>query len=226
MPKKSSTEFATANSLYYSGTQSGTASINIGTSMNPAYRMPRYYNYNHQSISANRPQSPAANNAINNTTKASMYSYSNYYTWAAAMANTAYYASPTYTDTYGETSETVSTSICPSGWALPYGRISGNGSTSGGFSYLDSHLGGTGGTQSTAVASNRWRTFPNNFLYSGRLYSSNIDGNGFIGYYWTSTASSAGYSYILYLNSSSLYPGTKDFTQYSGGSIRCVLSSS
>ena len=83
---------ASTNSLYYRGIQSGTASIDIGTSNDPGYRMPRYNNWNNQSISANRPQNPTTNMATNNTTNAGMYSYGNYYTWSATIADTTYYA--------------------------------------------------------------------------------------------------------------------------------------
>ena len=70
-------ESTTANSLYYSGTQSGNATINIGTTDNPGYRMPRYNNNN----TSSRASNPTGNGG-------NMYSYGNYYTWSAAMANT------------------------------------------------------------------------------------------------------------------------------------------
>ncbi|MBR3256393.1 hypothetical protein IKG10_01850 [Candidatus Saccharibacteria bacterium] len=80
----------TANSLYYSGTQSGTASINIGTSNYPGYRMPRYNNLNTPANASNRPQNPTSNTFTNNNTTVGMYSYGNYYTWHAAIADLTY----------------------------------------------------------------------------------------------------------------------------------------
>ena len=216
----------TANSLYYSGTQEGTASIDIGTTNYPAYRMPRYNNLNTPTDASNRPQNPTSNTYTNDNTTVGMYSYGNYYTWSAAMANTIYYSGPNATDADGKTSDNVNTSICPSGWRLPYGNTTGNGATSGGFSYLDIQLGGTGAYQSTAEASNRWRKFPNNFLYSGYFYTSSANNRGSYGYYWSSTAFSNYYSYYLYLTSSYVYPGSSNYNKSGGRSIRCVAPSS
>ena len=222
---------ATANSLYYSGTQSDTASVDIGTTNYPGYRMPRYNNYNHQTTSANRPQNPTANDATNSTTSAGMYSYGNYYTWAAAMANTGYYNTTT-ADANGYTpSEAANTSICPKGWKLPYGRRTGKGATSGGFSNLDIALGGTGASSSSSTTptgvdmSKAWRAFPNNFLYSG-YFSGSSASRGSYGNYWSSTTNNFYYSYYLHLDSSGVTPGTNSSLKYYGDSIRCVASSS
>ena len=209
------TDSTTANSLYYSGTQEGTASIDIGTTNYPAYRMPRY---NHTNTS-DRATSPTTNGGA-------MYSYGNYYTWSAAMANTIYYSGPTATDADGKTSDNVNTSICPTGWRLPYGRTTGNGATAGGFSYLDIQLGGTGASQSTTEASNRWRKFPNNFLYSGYFNTSSAYNRGSYGYYWSSTAVNSYGSYLLSLGSSNVYPGSGGYNKYYGFSVRCVAPGS
>ena len=177
--------------------------------------MPRY---NHTNTSA-RATSPTSNGSA-------MYSYGNYYTWSAAMANTIYYDSPTATDADGKTSDNVNTSICPSGWRLPYGNTTGNGANSGGFSYLDIQLGGTGADQSTTEASNRWRKFPNNFLYSGFFYTSLAYSRGNGGYYWSSTASSSNYSYGLILGSSGVNPVSGSVSKFLGYSIRCTVAGS
>ena len=218
-----------ANSLYSNDGSNDT--INIGTSDYPAYRMPRYNNYNNQSTSAGRPQNPTSNSATNSTTNAGMYSYGNYYTWAAAMANTNYYNTTT-ADANGFTpSEAAKTSLCPTGWTLPYGRNTGNGAASKGFSYLDTQLGGTGATSSSstdptgATMSLRWRSFPNNFLYSGYFYTSSAFLRGSDGFYWSSTAFNYNNSYNLYLYSSNVYPGTNNFNKFSGFSIRCLAGS-
>ena len=208
----------TANSLYYSGTQSGDATVNIGTSNYPEYRMPRYNNWNNQSTSADRPQNPTTNSATNSTTNAGMYSYGNYYTWHAAMANTTLYSGPTATDADGKTSETVNTSLCPTGWRLPYGRNTGNGTIAGGFYNLNYKINNDSNvTESTA--SLKLRSFPNNFLYSGYFESH----RGSFGYYWSSTANSGSNSWYLYLRSSNVTPGTSLNDKCNGQSIRCTV---
>lgn len=203
----------TANSLYYSGTQSGTASINIGTTDNPGYRMPRYRNTNTSSRASNPTRNTGA-----------MYSYGNYYTWSAALANTIYYSGPTATDADGKTSETVNTSICPAGWRLPYGRNSGNGNTAGGFYYLNYKINGNSNvTNSTAVR--KLRAYPNNFVYSGYVNNGSIDTRGSSGHYWSSTTLTANYAYYLYFDSDSVSPGTINYGKFYGFSVRCVLGS-
>ena len=207
------TNSTTANSLYYSGTQEGTASINIGTTNYPGYRMPRYNNFN---------TSTRASNSTNND--GNMYSYGNYYTWHAAMANTTYYDSPTATDADGKTSETVNTSLCPTGWRLPYGNNTGNGTTIGGFYNLNYKINNDSNV-TNSTASRKLRAFPNNFLYSGRFLTSSAGNRGSYGYYWSSTAYYRDTSYYLSLYSSDVYPGTNRSNKGNGFSIRCTVGS-
>ena len=203
----------TANTIYKSDStadvynpSTGTKE-NIGTTNNPGYRMPRYEHRNTASI-ASEPVVPNAN----------VYSYGNYYTWAAAIADTTY---------YGNTNEhtTVATSICPKGWHLPYGNSGSTspnlGNTSGGFYYLGVKLSATSGANGSKV----WRSFPNNFLYSGYAYSSYVDNRGSYGRYWSSSAYTANFAYYLALYSSGLYPGTDDDNKYYGFTVRCVAGS-
>ncbi len=206
------TDSTTANSLYYSGTQSGTASINIGATNYPGYRMPRYNNLN----TSTRASNPTANSG-------SMYSYGNYYTWHAAIANTTHYSGPTATDADGKTSETVNTSLCPTGWRLPYGSDAGNGTTIGGFYNLNYKINNDYNV-TDSTASRKLRAFPNNLLYSAYFGTSSAYGRGSYGYYWSSTAYNNTYSYYLGLNSSYVAPGTNCNTKYSGSSIRCTIS--
>ncbi len=213
------TDSTTANSLYYSGTQSGDATVDIGTTDNPGYRMPRYNNWNNQSTSANRPQNPTSNSDTNATTNAGMYSYGNYYTWHAAIADTTYYSSGDH----------GTTSLCPKGWRLPIG---GQSTTNMSFGKLSVELGGpaNGATANSSSAptgtemSKVFRSYPNNFLYSGYFYTSSAYYRGSFGYYWSSTASSYSYSYGLYLSSSYVSPGTDYYYKGYGSSIRCTVS--
>ena len=206
-----------ANSLYSNDGSNDT--INIGTSNYPAYRMPRYNNWNHQVSSANRPQSPTTNSATNNTTNAGMYSYGNYYTWHAAIADTTYYSSGDH----------GTTSLCPTGWRLPIGnRSTANMS----FGKLSVELGGpadgaTANSSSTptgAEMSKVFRSYPNNFLYSGYFTTSSASYRGSHGRYWSSTAYDSNYSYSLTLDSTIVRSGTNSYNKYDGYSIRCIVS--
>ena len=233
----------TANSLYYSGTQSGDATIDIDTTNNPGYRMPRYNNYNHKASSTDRPQNPTTNSATNNTTNAGMYSYGNYYTWSAALANTIHYNSPTATDADGKTSETVNTSLCPKGWKLPRGGNKSRETTNDFWSLIVAGInGGTNpanydsstipiytdysGTPEGSDTSKKLRAYPNNFLYSGYFETSSTTGRGSDGRYWSSTASSNIDSYRTHLYSTRVDPGNGSNHKYSGYSIRCTVSPS
>ena len=227
----------TANSLYYSGTQSGDATIDIGTTNYPGYRMPRYNNLN----TTNRATNPTNNSG-------NMYSYGNYYTWHAAIADL------TYNGTNNQS--TTGTSLCPAGWHLPTGGMAyASGSTSGvnvtgntltfrefynlgyktmdevrtayedipssGYAYYSPNTTNTTGKTATAAI----RSFPNNFLYSGSFRTSSDYNRGSGGYYWSSTAYNSYGSYSLYLNSSYVYPGTNLYNKYFGPSIRCTVGS-
>ncbi|MBR0431158.1 hypothetical protein IJJ05_02630 [Candidatus Saccharibacteria bacterium] len=224
----------TANTLYKSDGSGDIAGVNgatlsdIGTTNSPGYRMPRYRNDN---TNTNSTINPNVNTNNMTSTGQNIYSYGNYYTWAAAMANTKYYNTTT-TDANGFTpSEAANTSLCPTGWKLPYGRSSGKGAATGGFSYLDIQLGGTGtnATSSTtptgADMSKIYRTYPNNFLYSGYAYGSSVGIRGFDGYYWSSTADYNHSSYYLGLDSTHIYPGTYVNSKGYGYSIRCLVGS-
>ena len=212
-------ETYTANSLYYSGTQSGTATIDIGASNYPAYRMPRYNNLN----TTNRASNPISNSFVADGTTGGMYSYGNYYTWHAAMADTAYYSS----------GDRDTTSICPLDWKIPLGKTStGNleqgvsdaANRVGGFSYLDRKMGGTGANQSTT--SSRWRRFPVNLLFSGSFSGSSSYFRGDQGSYLSSTVYDRYNSYGMRLNDSDIvYPGTATRSLPDGYSIRCIVGS-
>ncbi|MBR3131942.1 hypothetical protein IKG33_00810 [Candidatus Saccharibacteria bacterium] len=231
-----------ANSLYYSGTQQGTANINIGTSNDPGYRMPRYNNINNQSTSTNRPQNPTTNSATNSTTNAGMYSYGNYYTWHAAIADL------TYNGTLNNS--TTSTSLCPAGWHLPTGglanangvNVTGNPSTFREFynlgyelmdeiktAYQDQLNSGNSYYASTTNTAGKnaieaFKSFPNNFLYSGAVNASSIFNRGSAGLYWSSTADTNTKSYGFYFYSNRAAPGTWSLDKSKGYSIRCVAN--
>ncbi|MBQ3465069.1 hypothetical protein IJH15_02510, partial [Candidatus Saccharibacteria bacterium] len=205
----------TANSLYYSGIQSGTASIDIGTTNNPDSRFPRYHNNNTNTDITVNPNTTVANMTSGGE---NVYSYGNYYSWPAALANTNYYNSLTATDSNGKTSETANTSICPSGWRLPYGLTYGNGNTPGGFYYLNYRLNNNSNI-TDATSSNIFRSYPNNFVLSG--YTTNITTTE--GYYWSSTNSPyyGSSAYDFSITKKRISVSGYDY-KYKGKSIRCV----
>ena len=219
----SATEPNTANSIYYSGTQSGTATININTTNFPVYRIPRYCNDNTNTDTATNPNTTVANMT---GTDQNVYSYGNYYTWSAALANTIYYDSPTATDADGKTSETVNTSLCPTGWRLPYGRKTGSGNTPGGFYYLNYKINNDSNV-TNSTASTNLRAYPNNFLYSGEATDDPLlNDKGGYGYYWSSTADGINNSYYAYLHGSSgVSPGNSTSDKTHGYPIRCLAGS-
>ena len=225
---KSST---TANSIYKSSAASPTDTYDgsgrledIGTSNNPAYRFPRYNSNNTQSLIDSTTYTQNYANASSPSTSgtfpgANLYSYGNYYTWAAAMANTNYYNS-------SSTSEAAGTSICPFNWHLP-----SSNSTTKEYGTLSTSYGGTGDKQSgTAqsgdIMSNRFRSFPNNFLYPGYFNGSSANRRGSDGYYWSRSANSVSSSYYLGLGSTYLGPSNDGGYKHFGFSVRCLINTS
>ena len=195
---------ATPNNLYNSTNITGSST---------GYRFPRYNNNN------TKTSLTASYSGTGSSTYYSWYSYGNYYSWAAAMANTTYYDSATGTSG----SESADTSICPTNWTLPT-----SGTTTEDFGTLSTSYGGTGATQSGTsesgdIMSNRFRTFPNNFLYSGDFYDSSANYRGTSGYYWSRSAYGY-YSYNLGLDSTLLYPSLYN-NKYLGFSVRCLVGS-
>ncbi|MBR3180001.1 InlB B-repeat-containing protein [Candidatus Saccharibacteria bacterium] len=160
------------------------------------------------------------------STNAEVYSYGNYYSWAAVIGSTTAYS----TD-----NQSVNTSICPSGWHLPKGGDSNNATNSefwklgtaimgfapsNNFSYQNTETNTAGKTATAAI-----RSYPNNFLYSGYLNGSSFNTRGSDGNYWSSTVRGSNYSYYPYFYSSLVAPGTYNGDKYLGFSVRCVAGS-
>ena len=182
----------TPNSLYT--TETGVEGKNTisGDSTYLGYRFPRYNNDN---------TSQRAENTTN--TNANIYSYGNYYTWAAVIADTTHYTSGNHN----------TTSICPTGWHIP------TGSTSGEYYTLNTNANSGATNTSTGL-----RSYPTNFLYSGRFDTSSANNRGGYGYYWSSTANNTIHSSILRLYSTHVIPGTYFYDKYYGFTARCVAS--
>ncbi|MBQ3433301.1 hypothetical protein IJG22_03365 [Candidatus Saccharibacteria bacterium] len=82
-------------------------------------------------------------------------------------------------------------------------------------------MGGTGDVQNSAVASNRWRSYPANFLYSG-LWHGGVAGNrGLDGFYWSRTANSSTDARNLVFISEMVYPNNYN-DEYYGLAVRCL----
>ena len=227
------TSSTTANSLYYSGTQSGDATINIGTSNYPGYRMPRYNNLNTPANANDRPQNPTSNTSTDDNTTAGMYSYGNYYTWHAAIADLTHNGT--------DNSSVTNTSLCPTGWRLPQGgnktRIESDDDNDFWNLTVDALNGGTApanyssniyphytSASEAGPVADKLRSFPNNFLYSGLFNTSSANSRGSGGYYWSSTANNTFNSYYLLLNRSYVLPGAVINLKHLGYSIRCTVS--
>ena len=143
--------------------------------------------------------------------KSDVYSYGNYYNWYSATAGHG---------TYSKISGNTDGDICPAGWHLPTG-----GSASSDFGALDVAMGGTGATQYTAEASNKWRNYPNNFVRAGYIDSLSITlrNRSVSGYYWSSSANgSDDRAYRLSISSTSVSSGTNSAYKIFGNMVRCV----
>ncbi len=151
------------------------------------------------------------NTSSSYSTENNVYSYGNYYNWYSATVGHGKYG-----DNYAS-GYVASGDICPAGWHLPTG-----GNASAEFGALDVAMGGTGATQYTAEASNRWRIYPNNFVYSGYVNGSSVYDRNSHGEYWSSSASSSNRACNLYLLSSYVSPGTSNALKYDGRMVRCV----
>lgn len=183
----------TANSIY---STDGSTAVRI-TGMYVNYRIPRYNNTN----TSSRYSGTSDYYGDSNT-----YSYGNYYTWAAAIADTGYY------NTDGQSVTT--TSICPTGWHLPTGGSSGEAYT------LNTAV--NAGATDTA-ASNVLRSYPNNFLVSGE--KSNATGfyaRGNWGSHWTPMVEDQFFAYTFEVGTYFVDPAISSRSKSFGYSIRCV----
>ena len=228
----------TANSLYKSDGSGDVAGVNgatltdIGITDSPANRFPRYHNSNTNTDNTINPNTTIANMTSANQ---NVYSYGNHYSWPAAKANTSYL-------TFANSNAT-STSLCPSGWRLPQGGDKANQSANDFWSLIVTGINNgtnpanydssnyplfSGSDEANPVVA-KLRTFPNNFVYSGRVYNNNISyayGLGSGGYYWSATAINYSDAFGLFFATTVVWPGTDYQNKYHGWSIRCVTSPS
>ena len=142
--------------------------------------------------------SPTANDS-----KSSWYSYGVWYNWYTATAGNG-------------VRETLSGSttgdICPAGWRLPTSGSNGE------FSALNRAL-NNGKTNSDAI----FRSYPNNFVYSGDHNATNDGGRGAYSRYWSATAQNIDKSYRLGLTTSSVTP-MNTWNKWDAFTVRCIKS--
>ena len=154
-----------------------------------------------------------------------IYSYGNYYNWYSATAGRGTYS-------FSTKNNSVTGDLCPAGWHLPKGGSSANATNSdfwqlglgtmgaapsNNSQYTSSETNAAGKTATAA-----FRSYPNNFVYSGGVVGGSVNGRGSSGLFWSSTALSSRNAYTLSLYSSYVYPGTGDSYKYYGWAVRCV----
>ena len=152
---------------------------------------------------SNNTTDPAAN--MVSVQNQYVYSYGNYYNWFSATAGSGI---------YNESSGNMEYDICPAGWFLPSGNVSGD------YAVLESSANVVNG----GLASATFRAFPINYLYSGSVYESSLGYRGTEGAYWASTASSNDYAFGLFFKKyefRAAFANRKHF----GFAARCVSGS-
>ena len=149
------------------------------------------------------------NTASSYSTSGDVYSYGNYYNWYSATAGHGKYGND-YGSSYNAPGD-----ICPAGWHLP------TGTTVGEFNVLNTAING-GATDS--IASNKLRSYPNSFVYSGFLITSGISWRRSYGCYWSASGDYDDAALGLYFSSSRINAGI-DFdysNKHYGRAVRCV----
>jgi len=142
---------------------------------------------------------------------AQWYGYGNYYNWYTTTAGTGTYSVSGGNNATGD--------ICPNGWSTPTG-----GNIGAQFDTLDIAIRGTNNDRDTAEASNRWRSYPNNFLYSGIWQSSVAVGHGSHGIYWSRSSGGSDYAGVLDFTPSYVRPVVYDMYKNGGHTVRCLTS--
>lgn len=209
-PEYSNFNTTTPNSLYTTDTSSTTLNIITGNN-NLVNQFPRYNDNNSHidgiSFSGTTlVTDPYRNGNYNNQ----WYSFGNYYSWAAAIADTS--------DHINNGNTVSNTSLCPLGWHIP------TGGTAGEFADYSVSLGGLrtemryDTTPTGDLMSKKFREYPNNFIYSFSYTS-----GGLFGTWWSSTVYDSGRVYGFHIESFYASPSnTGVMTKNSLQSIRCI----
>ena len=153
------------------------------------------------------------------TMRGSMY-YGDYYNWYAATAESGNYNMGTNAE--------AEESICPRGWRLP---VNGGNDTDKSWQKLIMGVYGystaAGYNQNNRVAINKIMSLPLSVPFAGHYEWTNgaLDGRGYDGNYWSSTATSTGdgtYAYYLFMNYGGYLNPQSNSNKTYGLTVRCV----
>lgn len=144
-----------------------------------------------------------------NNASTSWHSYGNYYNWYTATAGNG---------TYSMSDGIAAGDICPSGWHLPTDHTS-----DGDLATLDRAIGGTGADQSNDKASNRWRSYPLNFVYSGEWRNKTAQNRNYSGSYVTSNTTSQERAINFWLRPTTININSNTNYKNRGQTVRCVI---
>ena len=208
------------NSWWYSSANNNDTiptSNHLSTTTNPtniAWCKTSSSNCDDQSMLATNNTTLYVNNTTSNYSASSnVYSYGNYHNWYSATAGHG---------TYSKFGGNTTGDICSAGWHLPTGR-----NASGDFGVLDIALGGTGTSSNSsttptgATMSLAYRSYPNNFVYSGNMAGAVIDVRNSYGVYWSASGVDNSEAYAFYFYNTFVGPGASDY-KWSGKMVRCV----
>ena len=173
------------------------------------------------------------NTASSYSASSNAYSYGNYYNWYSATAGHGKYGS-SYGNGYHAPGD-----ICPTGWYLPKGGNKANEASNEFWSLIVTGINNGvnpanydgssypyyNDTAEAGPVSNALRSYPNNFVYSGRVNGSSVDSRDSFGYYWSASGYNSNNAYILNFSSTYVYPGTNSGNKYSGRMVRCLSGS-
>ena len=211
------------NSLYKSDQSGDIYGVN-GATKSDIYQnqaagchYPRYNRNNTNIGGTNASGESLIPSPTDDTNTAQWYAYGNYYTWNAAVANTAYYM---------YSGSEPNTSICQKGWRLP--KPSEYRALSVALGGLDTAMGSSTAPTGTEM-SYIMRAYPNNYIFAGVYYNTSARLRGQYGKYLTSnTSASSSYLPInFHMTSTYVVPGIYNnyiFESFEtlGLSVRCI----
>ena len=159
-------------------------------------------------------------NASHTEDECRRYFAGNYYNWTAAIA------SNNSTDIGSTAGEIASNSICPKGWRLPNASQTDNVYNEFGRMLYQAEITAkvSAGNESVGYATggfNKLRSNPYYFVRSGNINGGTLLISGVSGYYWSSTVNSSTSAYLLFFDSTDIYPA-RNRSRYLGRSVRCV----
>ena len=144
----------------------------------------------------------------------SWYSYGNYYNWYTATAGNGGYNKSNPDDE-------IQGDICPAGWYLP----TANG-TFGSFANLDISLGGNGSNNNSVAMSKKWRSYPNNFMYSGQWVETLANRRSESGNYQSTSIINNTSAANLWLQPNKVSANSNGTYKYRGQTVRCLVDNS